>query len=347
MTDPEAESEAGGDIAAETATSPSKGPLLPDSTAASQSETEEAATQTGEIDPRVLAEIGALDFRARIVADSAVSGLHRSRHHGTSVEFAEHKEYSPGDNVRHLDWRAFARHDRDYIKRFEDESNLRVLMVVDSSASMGYPGRGVSAKRLTKLEYAKTCAGALSYVLARQGDAVGLATFEDKLTMCVPSRARRGHLQEIIGNLDRLTPGGGSQLGVALDRLSEGMSRRMVVIIFSDLFDGGLDALGAAGRLRARRHDVVLFHVLDPDELEFPFEDHTVFVGMEGDREVAIDAHAIRRAYLDELGKFLGRAEVTCRSARLEYRLARTDHSPSGLLSRFLASRRSIRATAR
>jgi uncharacterized protein (DUF58 family) len=300
-----------------------------------------------EIDPRVLAEIGSLAFRARIVADSANAGQHRSRHHGTSVEFAEHKEYSPGDNLRMLDWRAFARFDRDYIKRFEDESNLRSLFVVDSSASMGYPDNARAMKRLTKLEYAATCAGALAYVLARQGDAVGLATYSDRLNIAVPSRARRGHLQEILATLESLKPRGPSALVRALDALSEGLPRRTVVLILSDLLDGGIEALEAIKRLRARKHDVVLFHVLDPDEIEFPFEDTTLFEGMEDLKEINIDARAIRTAYLEEARRFLERAEQVCRSARVEYAIARTDHSPSRLLASFLFKRHSARATVR
>jgi uncharacterized protein (DUF58 family) len=305
---------------------------------------EQEKRQAAEIAPEVLADIGSLAMRARIVADSALAGMHRSRHHGTSVEFAEHKEYSPGDNIRHLDWRAYARFDRDYIKKFEDESNLRALVLVDSSGSMGYPE---TAQRLTKLRYATTCAGAIAYVLARQGDAAGVATFADKLAIQVPSRARRGHLQEILRVLESLESGGRSNLLQALDSLSEGLSRRSIVVVFSDLLDGGLDALAAMARLRARRHDVVLFHVMDPDELDFPFEDTTLFESMEDDRKVQIDARAIREAYLQELSRFLERAETTCRSSRIEYLLARTDGSPGKLIAGFLARRLSMRAVAR
>lgn len=298
-----------------------------------------------ELPAQVLADIGNLALRARTVADSALSGMHRSRHHGTSVEFAEHKEYAPGDNVRHLDWRAFARFDRDYIKRYEDEANLRALMVVDSSGSMGYPTEDKG--RLSKLEYASTCAGALAYVLARQGDAVGLATFTEDLSMIVPSKARRGHLQEILANLEALEPKGESRLSAALDRLSEGLTRRSIVVVFSDLFDGGLEALPGMARLRARKHDVVLFHTLDPDELDFPFEDSTEFLSMEDDRRVQIDARAIREAYMQELSRFLQKAESGARSARVEYQRVRTDQPAGQVVAGFLARRLNQRAMAR
>lgn len=300
-----------------------------------------------EIDPRVLAEIGSLTFRARVVAESASAGMHRSRNHGTSAEFADHKEYSPGDNLKQLDWRAFARNDRDYIKRFENESNLRALALIDTSASMGYPSGERARLRLTKLAYATTCAGALAYVLARQGDAVGIAAFSEKLQMLVPSRARRGHLKEVLGTLEGLHANGPSRLGAALDALSEAMPRRMVITVFTDLLDGGLDALEAVKRLRARQHDIVLFHVLDPDELDFPFEDSTLFVGMEGEEQINVDAPAIREAYLEEVARFTGRAEQICRAARVEYNLIRTDVSPSRLLASFLARRANLRGTVR
>jgi len=301
--------------------------------------------ETNEIDPRVLAEIGSLSFRARILAESALHGMHRSRHHGSSVEFAEHKEYSPGDNVRHLDWRAYARFDRDYIKRFEDESHLRALILVDTSASMSYRPAG-EAERLTKLEYAVTCAGALSYVLARQGDAVGLATFADRLEIRVPPRARRGHLQEILAKLETLAATGTTALAKALDALAEGMPRRMILVIFSDLLDAGPSALEAIARIAARRHDVTLFHTLDADELDFPFEDSTLFTSLEDDREVPIDARAIKAAYLEEIGRFVREVELESRGSRVEHHLLRTDSSPSGVLARFLAGRSSLR-TAR
>jgi len=307
--------------------------------------TDDVRTRAAEVDPSVLSEIGQLSLRARMLADSVFAGMHRSRHHGSSVEFAEHKEYAPGDNLRHLDWRAFARFDRDYIKRFEDEAALRALCVVDCSGSMGYPP--APDGRLSKLDFSRTCAGALAYVLARQGDAVGLATFAHKLDIAIPARARRGHLRELLVHLEALTPSGPSRLDATLGALAEGLRSRTVIIIFSDLLDGGVDALARVASLQARRHDVVLFHVLDPDELEFPFEDTTTFVSMEDRREVKIDARAIREAYLQELARFREAAETRCRSARVEYNLLRSDVSPGRQLADFLAARSRTRASAR
>ena len=295
------------------------------------------------LDPKVLAEAGSLTLKARIVADSVLHGMHRSRHHGSSVEFADHKEYSPGDNVRHLDWRAYARFDRDYVKRFEDEAHLRGLMLVDTSASMGYK----AGERATKLDFSALCAGALSHVLARQGDAVGLATFSNALDIRVPPRPRRGHLQEILHELERLEPKGTTALASALETLAETTSRRMIILIMSDLLDAGAGAVEAIAKLGARRHDVVLFHVLDPDELDFPFEDSTVFVSMEDDREVQIDARAIRKAYLEELERFVAKVRGAALGARVEYHLLRAGSDPTEALIQFLVRRASMRASVR
>jgi len=306
---------------------------------------EDTRMRAGEVDPRVLSEIGQLGMRARMLADSVFAGIHRSRHHGSSVEFAEHKEYSPGDNLRHLDWRAFARFDRDYVKRFEDEAALRALCVVDCSGSMAYPP--TPRDRLSKLDFSRTCAGALAYVLARQGDAVGLATFSDKLDIAIPARARRGHLRELLVHLDELTADGPSRLDATLGALAEGLRSRTVIAIFSDLLDGGIDALARVASLQARKHDVVLFHVMDPDEIDFPFEDTTTFVSMEDGREVKIDARAIRDAYLHEVERFREAAETRCRSSRVEYHLLRTDRPPGRSLADFLAARSRARASVR
>lgn len=305
-------------------------------------DTKQTDSQQRQLNVEVLAEIGSLSFRARTLADSVLHGMHRSKHHGSSVEFSEHKKYSPGDDVRHLDWRAYARHDRDYIKQFEDEANLSALLIVDISGSMRYRREGAE-KQLSKQDYAMTCAGALAYLLARQGDAVGLASFADDFKMEVPSRARRGQLQEIFSRLESLESEGGTRFGSALNQLAEGISKRMSLIVFSDLLDTNSEALQALSRVAARRHDVTLFHLLDPDELDFPFEGSTLFTDLEGDRSVPIDAHAIKSAYLQEMDAFLRDVKVRARSARVDYELVRTDQSPTRLLSRYLTMRTSGR----
>ncbi|MBX2814309.1 MAG: DUF58 domain-containing protein [Myxococcales bacterium] len=314
--------------------------------ASSTSTEQHSETHQGlEIDPKILADIGQLSLRARIVADSALAGMHRSKNHGSSVEFAEHKEYSPGDELRHLDWRAYARFDRYFIKRFEDESSLRVLLVLDCSGTMNYPAQ--TDERLTKLEFAKTIAGAFAFVLARQGDATGLALFSDRLNVSVPARARRGHLQELLNALSSVQASGPTHMGAALDSLSRGLAKRTTIILCTDLLDGGLEALPRLARLRARNHDVILFHVLDPDELEFPFEEGTLFNSLENEDHIRVDGREIRSAYLEEIARFRGQAETASRRARVEYHLARTDQAPGPLIARVLAHRARNRSISR
>lgn len=288
------------------------------------------------LDPRTLSEIESLAFHARTIAESIISGAHRSRLHGNSAEFSEHKEYSPGDDLRALDWRAYARLDRDYVKRYENESSLRALCVVDVSGSMDYPAE---QQRATKLQQASVAAAALAYVLEAQGDAVGLAAAGERLEIRVPARARRGQLQEVLTELVRMKAEGPSRLGATLDTLAEGLRQRTIVALFTDLLDGGLEGLESLRRLRARRHDVVVFHVLDPDELDFPFEDTTRFVSLEDDQELQIDARAVRRAYQEEMTRFREAARSACASARVDYRLFRTDESPGKILAEVLNAR--------
>lgn len=305
---------------------------------------DEARVRT--LTPELLAHAEGISLKARIVGDAVLHGLHRSPRHGSSAEFADHKEYTPGDDTRHLDWRAFARFDREYVKRFENESNLRALALVDTSGSMGYRG-GPDSDRPSKLDFSSMCAGALAYVLTRQGDAVGLGTFDAKLDVRVPPRARRGHVQEILHTLETLQPHGTTALGAALDALAEAMARRMIVLLFTDLLDAGEGALEAIARLGARKHDVVLFHVMDPDELDFPFEESTLFTSMEDSREVQVDARAIKKAYLEELARFLERVRTTAQGARVEYHLLRSDRDPTAVLTDFAMARATVRASAR
>lgn len=291
-----------------------------------------------EVDARTLAEVKNLQVRVRIVADSALSGVHRSKNRGTSVEFAEHKEYSPGDDIRHLDWRAFARFDRDFIKKFEDEASLRTMIVLDSSGTMNYPPEPNG--RLSKIELARTVAGALAHLLSAQGDAPGLAEFSESLSVSLPPRARRGHLQQMLSKLGGITPEGKTQFADAVRTLLEGLSRRHFIVVLTDLLDGGLEAMPALGRLRSRGHDIVVFHCLDADELEFPFEESTLFTSLEEeDRAIRVDARSIREAYLHEVQRFCAEAEMLCRKARIDYYLLRTDRAPGGQLARFLATR--------
>jgi uncharacterized protein (DUF58 family) len=263
-----------------------------------------------------------------------LSGLHKSPHQGQSVEFSEHKEYAPGDELRHLDWKAFGKFDRYYVKRYEHETNLKATLVVDASGSMGY-----RSGPLSKLEVAKTLAGTLAYLLVRQQDAVGVSVVTREGAADVPPRAAAGHLHTVLDALDSLQPGGGTDLFAAADHLAERVRRGQLVVVFTDLFDDRDDALGRILALRARRNDLVLFHVLDPAELEFPFDDPTLFLSLEDERRIEVNAREIRESYLEEFRAFLDRSRAACAEADVDYTLVRTDEPLDAVLLRFLGRR--------
>ena len=284
--------------------------------------------------PQTLQRLGDFKVRARAVMEGVLSGLHKSPHQGQSVEFAEHHEYAPGDELRHVDWKAVARFDRYYVKRFEHETNLRAVMLVDASGSMGYGSRGQS-----KLELARTLAGALSWLLVRQQDAAGLTALEGERLVEVPPRAAAGHVHVLLDALERLQPQGALSLRLATDRLAESLPRRSLVAVFSDFFDADEGALAHLLTLKSRRHDVALFHLLDPDELEFPFEDPTRFESLEDARFLEANPREIRESYLEELGAFLARTKAQAVAAGCDYQVVRTDEAPDDVLLRFLAAR--------
>jgi len=288
------------------------------------------------LDPVVLARLATLKLRVRAVAEGVLTGLHRSPHHGQSVEFAEHKEYTPGDEIRHIDWKAYAKFDKYYVKRFEQETNLRAWLLVDASGSMGYRGKD---ERLTKLEYASALAGTLAYLLVRQQDAAGLAVFAGGVEKAIAPRAEPSHVSAIVETLEGLRPGGETRLAAAVDFLVERAKRRSGVFVFSDLQDRDERVLKLVAELRKRRHEVTIFHVLDPAELEFPFEDPTLFLSMEDERTVEARGRDVRKGYLDLVGRWLEETRRFAAEADLEYVLARTDVPLDEVLVPFLARR--------
>ena len=283
----------------------------------------------------LLAKIRSLQLKTEVVVDGVLGGLHKSPQHGSSIEFAEHKEYSQGDEVRHIDWKAYGRLDRYYVKKFEDETNLRAYLVVDGSGSMGYGGEG----SVVKLDHASVLAAALCYILIRQQDSPSLLTFAEKIRSYLPPRSVSGHFEEISRDLAKLAPTGETNLAGPIEFLVETLRGRNLVIIFSDLFDHANDVVKLLARLRARRNDVVVFHTLHPDELRFNFEHLTQFEDMESDDRVLADPEAIRREYLTQ---FLGWADALGRSLQdqgVEYVRVDISVPPENTLLAFLRTR--------
>jgi uncharacterized protein (DUF58 family) len=288
------------------------------------------------LDPVALARLGSLRLRVRAIAEGILTGLHRSPHHGQSVEFAEHKEYAPGDEIRHIDWKAFGKFDKYYVKRFEQETNLRAYLVVDASGSMGYRGH---PDRMTKLEAASALAATLAYLLFRQQDAAGLVLVQGEVAGAVPPRASASHLGPIVEALEAARPEGGTRLAAAVDWVVEHARRRSSVLVFSDLLDPDERVLRKIAQLGRRKHDVTLFHVLDPAELEFPFEDPTLFLSMEDARQVEAHGRDVRKGYLEVVGRWLAEVRRAAAEADVDYALCRTDRPPDEVLLPFLARR--------
>src|SRR3954469_6698923 len=244
------------------------------------------------IDPPTLMRIKSLQLRARIVVQGFLSGLHRSPHHGFSVEFSEYRQYSPGDDPRYLDWKLFARSDRYYLKRFQEETNLRCHLVVDLSRSMGY-----GSIDYTKVDYARTAAATLAYFLSMQRDAVGLVTFNEHIADYVPARYRPGHLHRLMLCLEKAVAGTSTDLTSPLEQVVATVRKRGMLVLISDLLADVQSLRTHLGYLRSQGHEVVLLRVLDPAELEFNFDKAATFIDLESGRDLYIDPGVARQQY--------------------------------------------------
>ncbi len=288
------------------------------------------------LDPKVLDRVEGLELKARLVVEGYVSGLHRSPFRGFSVEFAEHREYVPGDDTRFLDWKVFGKTDRLYIKRYEDETNLEAHLVVDVSESMTYRGDDVT---WSKLDYARWAAGALAYLITQQQDAVGLALFDDQVRKTLPTGSNPLHLKNVFATLDAAKPTGSTGVGRALREVGDALRRRGLVLLFSDLLDDPLAVARGLKMIRHRGHEMILFHVLDHDETTFPFERLTRFEGLEGLPTVVADPAALRAAYLQEVEGFRRSMRRACHANRIDYVPMDTSDSLGVVLQAYLSKR--------
>lgn len=287
------------------------------------------------LEPELAVRLAGLTLRSKRTVDGLLAGMHRSPHRGASAIFKEHRAYRPGDDPRLIDWRAYARSDRYAIKHFEHETQLRGTLALDISASMNW-GSG----DLSKLDYASTLLAALAYVLTRQGDAVSLITFDDTVRDRIPARSGPAHLDYLMRHLALPTKSsGGTALHASLDKLVEHAGRMGLVVIASDLLDLHEDALDPVARIQARGHQTVVLHVMDPAELELPFEQPMRFEGVEGEPFVEVDPKGIRRAYREAIDAFVEASQQRVVAAGARYMLARTDAPPEHILLQLLRDR--------
>ncbi len=287
------------------------------------------------LDPKVLNKIAKLELRARLVMEGFVSGMHKSPFHGFSVEFAQHREYVPGDDIRYIDWKIYGKSDRFYIKEFEEETNLRANLFVDQSESMAYGHEG----GMSKFDFAATAAASLAYMIQQQSDAVGLSLFNEQVVRSVPPSNTRANLGNIMRSLEEARPTNQTKVGLVLQELASHIGKRGMVMIFSDLFDEPTEVMKGLAALSQRGHDVVLFHVLDKDELEFPFERMTLFDGMEDMPELLVDPRSLRDAYLKEIQEFQSQMRRGCLQNKIDYVKVANNQGMDVILSSYLTAR--------
>jgi uncharacterized protein (DUF58 family) len=286
------------------------------------------------LDPQVLSRLAGLPLLARRPMQGSVSGRHASPHRGSSIEFAEYRKYVPGDDLRRLDWRAYGRSDRFYIKEFEADTNLRCCLIIDTSGSMGFGSQGI-----TKLEYARRLAGTLAYLASQQGDAVGLACAAGSVVKNVPSRRSPAHLRLVNDLLEQAKPEGTTQLAAVLHELAETIAQRALVILVSDLFVEPAVLRQCFQHLRFRKHDVAVFHLLDPLEIEFSFRRPMRFLDMEGGSSIFAEPSDIAQRYQAALDQYLADLKQAVLESAIDYHRVTIDENYEKVLVRFLMSR--------
>jgi len=284
--------------------------------------------------PEAISRISRLDLRARHIVEGFLSGTHRSPYFGQSVEFLQHREYTPGDDLRHVDWKVWAKQDRYYVKQFEEDTNLRATLLVDVSGSMQY-GSGP----LNKYEYASTVAVSLAYVLLRQQDAVGCMAFDEAVRAKVPQRTRRSHLNSIVQALSTSAPREKTNLLPIFREAVETYPRRGLMILVSDLLVKRAGLFKGLKLLRQHGHDVIVFHVMDDEELDFPFTGPTRFEGLELPQNLSCNPRALREGYLDALAVYLDEVRRGCAQGEVDYVLVRTSEPLDAALAAFLSNR--------
>lgn len=289
------------------------------------------------LDSKALLSIRNLELRARVIVEGFLMGLHRSPYHGFSVEFSEYRQYTPGDDLRFVDWKLYGRSDRYYLKKFEDETNLRCFFLVDMSKSMSYGSEALGGK--SKADYAVTVAASLGYFLSKQGDATGLLSFDSGIRDFLPARKRPGHLHQLMLMLDKPASGKQTDLKTPLRRIAEVIRKRGLIVLLSDLLAPIETFENELSQLRAFGHEVIVFQVLDPQELDFKFSNSAQFEDMETGATLYVDPEKARGKYLAALGAHQQRLRDLCVSRGIAHHVLRTDEPLETALFRFLTSR--------
>lgn len=290
------------------------------------------------LDPELLASLSSMEIRARTVVEGMVEGLHKSPFKGFNVEFSEYRQYVPGDPLKDIDWKVYARTDKFYIKEHEEETNLSGYLVMDTSGSMSYKGSG----SMSKIDYASTLAASLAYLMLKQQDSVGLVTFASGVKKMIRPRTGMAHLKAVCNELEATRATETTNIGESLDMVGQAMKKRGVFILFSDLMDNAEVVINKLRQLRTRRHEVVLFHVLDRDEISFPFEDTTIFQDLEDRSEIVTDAFSLRTEYLKRIRHMMNTFRSALRKSGIDYLIADTSMPLEANLRSFFTRRQAV-----
>ena len=286
------------------------------------------------LDPQTVSKLDALELRARLVVEGFIAGLHKSPFHGFSVEFAERRHYIPGDPVKLIDWKHYAKSDRYYIKQYEEETNLKSYLLLDVSKSMGY-----SSGSAQKSEYAATLAASLAYLNLKQRDAVGLVTFDEKIRNFVPPSSKSGHLVQLLKEISAQRPSDKTNIAATLHLMADRIKRRGLIILISDLLDDPAKIISGLKHFRHDKHEVIVFHIVDPRERDFAFQDEAIFKDMETGEEITTVPWQIKKAYSESFKEFTSKLSLDCHQSRIDYHILDTSQPFDTALYTFLAKR--------
>jgi uncharacterized protein (DUF58 family) len=291
------------------------------------------------LDPRTLARISSLDLRARLIVEGLMTGMHRSPYQGISVEFAQHRPYVQGDDIRHIDWKVLAKTDKIYLKQYLEETNLHLICIVDASESMGYGTVNTEGATWTKYDHATAIAASLSYMAIQQQDSVGLAIFDQSLSRYFKPSNSPGQWKIVVNELQQVPRWNKTNMGKILDQIAEKLTHRSLLVILSDFFDDMESIRQGLRHLRYKKHEIMVFQILDPTEIEFPFEDVTLFKGLEDLGELLTEPRALRDGYLEQLRMFTDELKKISRGMNVDFQRFSTGDQLDVALSQFLATR--------
>ena len=288
--------------------------------------------------PEVINKIDNLSLRARLVVEGFIVGMHKSPYHGFSVEFSEHRPYGYGDEIKYIDWKLWGKTDRFYIKQFEEETNLKCHLIMDKSSSMNF-----GSKSVTKFEYSKSLAAALAYLMIKQQDAIGLATFDDKINVSIPPKSKMGHLNLLLKTLHNSKPGGETNTSTLLHALAESITKRGLVILISDLLDNQEEIIKALRHFKYKGHEVLIFHIVDPKEKDLSYTENIKYKDLENGENIITDARLIRKQYNKAFNSFCEYYSNGCAKNKVDYIQILTEDSLDKSLMQYLIKRSQIR----